>query len=70
MVLITSQNYSQLVVKVQKIFSKMKILSFLLVILLHWRGNIIVYTPSQGTKRENYFNQNSFEGKSANSGGK
>ena len=33
-------------------------------------GNILVYTPSQGTTREKYFNHKSYKGKNADSGGK
>ena len=33
-------------------------------------GNIIVYTPNQGTNREKYFNHIIYKGKDADSGGK
>ena len=33
-------------------------------------GNIIVYTPNQGTNREKYFNHIIYKGKDAYSGGK
>ena len=33
-------------------------------------GNIIVYTPNQGTNREKYFNHFISKGKNADSGGK
>ena len=33
-------------------------------------GNIIVYTPNQGTNREEYFNHIIYQGKDADSGGK
>ena len=33
-------------------------------------GNIIVYTPIQGTNREKYFNHIVYKGKDADSGGK
>ena len=45
------------------------VLSFLLFIPF-LGGNIIVYTPNQGTKRENYFYQIFYKGKNADFGGK
>ena len=45
------------------------VLSFLLFIPF-LGGNIIVYTPNQGTKREKYFNQIFYKGKNADFGGK
>ena len=33
-------------------------------------GNIIVYTPNQGTNREKYFNHNIYQRRDADSGGK
>ena len=33
-------------------------------------GNIVVYTPIQGTNRKKYFNHIIYEGKNADSGGK
>ena len=33
-------------------------------------GNIIVYTPNQGTNREKYFNHIIYQGKDTDSGGK
>ena len=33
-------------------------------------GNVIVYTPSQSTNEEKYFNHINYKGKNADSGGK
>ena len=45
------------------------ILSFLL--FIHFlEGNIIFYTPNQGTNRKKYFNHIIYKGKKADTGGK
>ena len=37
---------------------------------LSFAGNLLVYTPTQGTNRENYFNHIIYKGENAGSGGK
>ena len=67
------QSNSQRLINVQfgKATIKKKILYFRFSYLyLSLAGNIIVYTPDQGTNREKYFNHIIYQRKDADSGGK